>query len=81
MNPVISNVRSVFPMMFLLTLITLASDVLLTPYAVRNFGLEVEANKVVAPLIGSERILAWLGDSNSLLLFSQDSCSSGLERK
>lgn len=58
MKPVISNVRSVFPMMFLLRLITLASDVLPTAYPVRNFGLEVEANKVVAPLIGSEQILA-----------------------
>lgn len=45
-------------MMFLLRLITLASDVLPTAYPVRNFGLEVEANKVVAPLIGSEQILA-----------------------
>lgn len=61
LNPLISKVRSGFPILFLLTILALSADVILTLYAVSSFGLQVEANQVVASLIRRGDLPAWLG--------------------
>ncbi len=60
-NQLIARVRSIFAVLFLLTIAALSADVLLTLYAVSSFGFGVEANKVVASLIQRGDLLAWLG--------------------
>lgn len=60
-SPLISKVRGGFPLLFSLTIVALTADVILTLYAVENFGLEVEANQVVASLIRRGDLAAWLG--------------------
>lgn len=60
-SPLISKVRGSFPLLFLLTIVALSADVILTLYAVSNFGFEVEANQVVASLIRRGDLAAWLG--------------------
>lgn len=60
-NPLISKVRGGFPLLFSLTILALSADVILTLYAVSNFGFEVEANQVVASLIRRGDLGVWLG--------------------
>ena len=60
-SPLVSKVRGNFPLLFSLTIVALSADVILTLYAVSNFGFEVEANQVVASLIRRGDLAAWLG--------------------
>lgn len=60
-SPLISKVRARFPLLFSLTILALTADVILTLYAVSSFGLEVEANQVVASLIRRGDLASWLG--------------------
>ncbi len=61
LHPLVSKMRGGFPILFLLTILALAADVVLTLYAVSNFGVEVEANQVVSSLIRKGDLPAWLG--------------------
>ncbi len=61
LNPLMSKMRGVFPVLFLFTILALAADVILTLYAVSHFGFGVEANHVVASLIRNGDLPAWLG--------------------
>ncbi len=61
LNPLVSKMRGGFPILFFVTILALAADVILTLYAVSSFGYEVEANQVVASLIRKGDLPAWLG--------------------
>jgi hypothetical protein len=66
----ISRLVRLFPTIFILAILTLSADVLLTTYAISIFGTSIEANRVVVGLIKEGAFIAWIGQQFTPILIA-----------